>query len=912
MSISRRSFLRTIVITAGTLSVAGPLTLRATTIRSTQQRFFPQSVASGDPKPDSIVLWTRLADERFELGQEHLPLRLQVSTTEPFDDLLLDVEIDALAVNDGCVRVKVTGLTPRTYYFYRFVAFAPLDDEPVVGRPGRTRTAPATDDPVPVRFALVSCQDYVGKYYNAYLPLLEPGYDDLDFLLHVGDFIYETTGDPSFQGDGGERNPVFDDEEGAIKFRDAAGEVSFMAARSLSNYRQLYQTYRSDELLQEVLEKFALVHIWDDHEFTDDSWRDHSAYFGGLGTLPDGQSIGQGDGSENIEEQDLQRRLNAEQAFLEYLPIDDEDLILPSTQVSATPEVRDILDKDEDKLYPGFRFFRELRFGKLCNLILTDYRTYRPNHPVDEDAFPGRLLYGEEVILAKYDELFGTDGSERFANDRRLFKTLAPGLGPVLVDLNNGNPSGLREYMAWADLTGEQQDALRTQLAADYEASGFAPAAASDKTWAVLVDDLDVEYLNGLIDAFNRRPGRKVPRIPVNAERQGREPLHPYGLTNYCLHKIGLLGDLGARYVINPEWYELWRALRNDETGGYPPEEDAYGEETLATGQETWLKESIASSDATWNILANSVSSSSIIIDLENEELLPPDGSLPDSGLRGENRRIEMLRKVLVLLVKLLGLGTRFYISSDQWDGMPNKRYELHSLYREKGNLVLVSGDIHSSWINDFSTAEQGHLFEFTGPSISSATFSGFLYGLTDTSDTSLTRQTRPAAPLAGFVRALRQALASHRLRFDLDRLADTADPETRAKLELLLKDTFVGGPSAGDAKARGLSGLVEQLIAALDRYFFAFNHESPYLKTSEGISKIKSELIGIDSGSNGLVVIDVGADSVLATYHLVNPLDIAQSYYAPLERPSFLSKVQTRQFQIKDGGLSEVWLSNG
>jgi alkaline phosphatase D len=908
MSITRRGFLKTVIVTAGTLSVATPLALRTSSTRAVPADYFPHSVASGDPKPNSVVLWTRLQDERFEGGRESLPLRLQVSASESFDAPIVDVEIEALGANDGCVRVKVTGLAPRTHYFYRFVAFTPVGNESVIGRQGRTRTAPDPDDPVRVRFALASCQDYIGKYYNAYLPLLEPEYDDLDFLLHVGDFIYETTGDPSFQGDGGERNLIFDDEDGAIKFFDESGAVAYMAARSLSNYRQLYQTYRSDEVLQEVLERFPLVPLWDDHEFTDDSWRDHSTYFGGLGTLPHGDSIEQGNGSENIEEQDLERRRNAEQAFLEYLPIDDEDLMLSLAPAGSALEVRDILDKGEDRLYPYFRFFRELRFGRLCNLVLTDYRSYRSNHPVDEDAFPGTLLYGEDIIRTKYDEIFGEQGAERFEGNRRLFKESTPPLVAVLVDLNTGNPSGLREYVAWADLSDKQRDPLRTQLATYYEASGFAPEAALDKSWAVLEGDLDVEYLNSIIDAYNQGPGTKVPTIPLNIQKPAGEVLNPYGLTNYCLYKIGLLGAMGARYALNPEWYELWRALRADETGDRPPEEDAYGEDAQGTGQETWLQGVIAGSDATWNILASSVSSSSIIIDLENEELLPPDGSLPDSGPGGVNRQLEMLRKLLVLLMKLLGLGTRFYVSCDQWDGLPNKRYELHSLYREKGNLILVSGDIHSSWINDFSTAAEGNLFEFTGTSISSATFSGVLYGLLDARAASPACQARPAAPFAGFLRALRQALSSSPSTLDPNRLRGTLDPDTDAELKFLFENAFGASLDTGIPKAEGLSGLIEQLVAVLDLYFFDFTHESLYLKTEEDRSKVKSELVGIDSGSNGLVVIDVDQDSVLATYLLVAPSDVERSYYDPIDRGTFLAeKVQTRRFRVNDGSLEEV-----
>lgn len=909
MKITRRTFLKTVVVSAGTLAAAGPLALGTANAGGTQRRYFPFSVASGDPKPDSVVLWTHLADDRLLEGTPSLPLRLQVATSEAFDDLVVDVVVDAFAANDGCVRVKVTGLTPRTYYYYRFLARTPGFRE-VVSRHGRTRTAPASNDPVPVRFALASCQDYIGKYYNAYLPLLTTEYDDLDFLLHVGDFIYETTGDPDFQGGGDQRNLTFEDEAGAIAFRDEQGRVSYLAARSLSNYRDLHRTYRSDPVLQEILEKFPLVHIWDDHEFTDDSWQDHSTYFGGRGTLPDNGSIKEGDGSQNPLELETERRLNAEQAFLEYIPIDDEDLTLPpGAASSAIAEVRDILDKGADKLFPDFRFFRTLRFGQILNLILTDYRSYRPNHPMDEDAFPGSVRYGEDAIRAKYDEAFGDEGATRFKNDRRLFKKLDPLLGPVVVDLENGNPSGFREYIAWTALSRQQRLALRDQLAVDYEAGGFSPDAASDKAAEVLAGDLDIEYLNGILDAYNRRMGTGVPGVPRNIELpRGAQP-NPYGLSNYGLHKILLLGDIGARYALNPEWHDLWRALRADEVGGRPPEEDAYGQDGFGTEQETWLAAALEASETTWNIVASSVSSSAIIIDLENEELLPPDGSLPDSGIGEVNWQVETLRRLLALVVKILGLGTRFYVTCDQWDGMPNTRYMLHRLYREKGNVILVSGDIHSSWINDFSTNE-GKLFEFTGTSISSATFSGVLSGLLP--GQAAATPERPAGPALGLARALRQAIEAGALTLDPRQLEAAVDPATLAELEGLAAQAFGAelGTASGTAGAdtSALSDLFERLLALLDLYFFDFTHESPYLIDADGESKIKSDLVGIDSGSNGVVVIDVAADSVRATYLLVDPADVAQSYYGRSERNNFLlAKVKRRYFEVKNGSLVEL-----
>ncbi|HLM52583.1 MAG TPA: PhoD-like phosphatase N-terminal domain-containing protein, partial [Pseudoxanthomonas sp.] len=115
---------------------------------------FPQSVASGDPRPDRVLLWTRLAGGPT-------PLRLQVSTDEGFGRVDVDRLLQAPADSDGCVRVRVTGLAPGTTYFYRFVA----DDGNARSSPtGRTRTAPAPDAAAPLRFAFLRCQDYGGRW----------------------------------------------------------------------------------------------------------------------------------------------------------------------------------------------------------------------------------------------------------------------------------------------------------------------------------------------------------------------------------------------------------------------------------------------------------------------------------------------------------------------------------------------------------------------------------------------------------------------------------------------------------------------------------------------------------------------------------------------------------------------------
>ena len=229
--------------------------------------YFPQSVVSGDPRQDSVIVWTRLEDPDLAADAD-AEVKLELASDAEFTTLVeLDGETGTLApakaMYDRCVKVKVRGLEPATTYYYRFIHSR--DDGRFVSPVGRTRTAPAADADAKLRFAVVSCQDFNGRYYNGYARMAA---EELDFFVHLGDYIYETTGDPSFQKTGG-RVATFTDKAGAIAF-NAGTDKEYFAAQSLSNYRELYRTYRSDLALRKIHETVPMIATWDDHEFTDD------------------------------------------------------------------------------------------------------------------------------------------------------------------------------------------------------------------------------------------------------------------------------------------------------------------------------------------------------------------------------------------------------------------------------------------------------------------------------------------------------------------------------------------------------------------------------------------------------------------------------------------------------------------
>ena len=450
---SRRKFLKTVVISAGAAGATGlagcggesrnlEQTIIEVTGTDTDGNLFPQSVASGDPRQSSIVLWTRL-----DAGFSALTVTVQVATDEDFSNIVAQADLTAEFSNDHCVKVKVTDLQNYTRYYYRFIYNS------TASKTGRFRTAPKSTDDRDVKFAFVSCQDYTNGYYNTLLKFLEEDNDDLDFIVHLGDYIYETTGDATFQGSVPGRTVNFTNTSGAIDITPSNDADSSLAAATLSQYRDIYKTYRSDEILQQVHEKFPFVIIWDDHEFSDDAWQDVGTYFDGL-----------------QDEQNTSRKRNAEKAFFEFQPID----IKPGNGGIASEGQ---FSEDLDDLYPSV-LYRSLRYGRRLNLVMTDYRTYRPDHLIPEDAFPGTVVVGQLQVGQTLYALPNATGAA-FKNG-------------VDIGLLGGN-----EIADITNPTAGEQTALNTAVGAQV-ASGALPLLAY-----VDITTVTEPTLQAFITAFN-------------------------------------------------------------------------------------------------------------------------------------------------------------------------------------------------------------------------------------------------------------------------------------------------------------------------------------------------------------------------------------------------------------------------
>src|SRR6185295_455012 len=191
--VGRREFMAGAAAMGATLAWGGPRSWRSRERWVERRDLFAEGVASGDPGPDSVLLWTRFSAGG---GEKAVPLTVEVAEDAAFEHLVATAETRALLEADHTCRVLVGGLKPARVYWYRFT-----DAQGRGGRIGRTRTAPADDDPKAVRFAFVSCQNVCEGAQNAFRRMIfederAAPEEQLAFVLHLGDFVYEVVDYP--------------------------------------------------------------------------------------------------------------------------------------------------------------------------------------------------------------------------------------------------------------------------------------------------------------------------------------------------------------------------------------------------------------------------------------------------------------------------------------------------------------------------------------------------------------------------------------------------------------------------------------------------------------------------------------------------------------------------------------------
>ncbi len=331
---------------------------------------FLHGVASGDPLPDGILLWTRVTPTPDAVpGSGRGPaveVGWEVAEDESFGRVVARGTATASAAGDHTVKADVRGLRPATTYWFRFGVGE------VRSPAARTRTAPARDAATAgIRFGVVSCANWESGWFAAYRHLAARR--DLDAVLHLGDYIYEY------------KSGEYPAAKYVVRPHEPAHEIV-----TLADYRTRHGRYKTDADLQALHHAHPIVAIWDDHEFANDAWS------GGAENHTPGA---EGDWS--------QRMAAAKQAYFEWMPV------RPSVEGTT---------------------YRKLRFGKLADLHLLDLRSFRSQQvkagsgKVDD---PERTLTGRAQLDWLKAGLASSDTTWRLVGNPVMMAPVAFGALPA-------------------------------------------------------------------------------------------------------------------------------------------------------------------------------------------------------------------------------------------------------------------------------------------------------------------------------------------------------------------------------------------------------------------------------------------------------------------------------------------------
>lgn len=277
---------------------------------------FTLGVASGDPLPTGVVLWTRLATDPLRadgtggMPPHRFPVRWEIAPDETFSRVIDRGTYVTSPELGHSVHVEVDGLQPGREYFYRFHA------GDATSAVGRTKTAPAAGSLAPLRFAFASCSMFEHGYFTAYRHLAR---ENPDLIVHLGDYIYE---------------------HAANQYRSPSGNVRQFSnghIYTLADYRIRHAQYKTDTDLQAAHAAAPWIVTWDDHE-VDNNWADEFPE-------ADGQT----------REAFLERRVAALRAYWENMPL----------RRSSMPSGLDL------------QLYRRLEWGSLASFHVLDTRQYR-------------------------------------------------------------------------------------------------------------------------------------------------------------------------------------------------------------------------------------------------------------------------------------------------------------------------------------------------------------------------------------------------------------------------------------------------------------------------------------------------------------------------------------------------------
>ncbi|NJP75944.1 alkaline phosphatase D family protein [Streptomyces sp. AA8] len=365
--ISRRT---AVTAVAGAATVALLPLAAAAPAHAADPPVFLHGVASGDPLPDGVLLWTRVTPSPDAVPGSgrgaDVEVAWEVAEDEAFGKVVARGTVTATAASDHTVKADVRGLRPATGYWFRFTAGGAHSPA------ARTRTAPAAGAAVAgIRFGVVSCANWESGHFAAYRHLADRR--DLDAVLHLGDYIYEYA------------SGIYPPAKQVVRPHAPAHEIV-----TLADYRTRHGRYKTDPDLQALHRTHPFVAIWDDHEFANDTWT------GGAENHTPG-----------AEGEWAARMAAAKQAYFEWMPV------RPSTEGTT---------------------YRRLRFGNLADLHLLDLRSFRSqqvkpgNGKVDD---PERTITGRAQLDWLKAGLASSDTTWRLVGNPVMISPFAFGALPA-------------------------------------------------------------------------------------------------------------------------------------------------------------------------------------------------------------------------------------------------------------------------------------------------------------------------------------------------------------------------------------------------------------------------------------------------------------------------------------------------
>jgi alkaline phosphatase D len=364
----RREFLRSASLFGAALAFGLGEAHSSTREWRERRDLFPEGVASGDPHPDSVLLWTRRPPLNGDVATR---LVVEVAEDEQFKRVVATATAGLTAASDWTCRVLAAGLKPARVYWYRFT-----DEQGNGSRVGRTLTAPSDKDPRPVRFAFVSCQDANTGAQNAYRRMIyederAPERDRLGFVLHLGDFIYEMVWYPEDRPQGYYDRKIYE----IVRYPNGEKISDFHVPTTVEDYRAVYRAYLHDPEIQDARARWPFICMWDNHEY---SWQGYQGLQVFGGKVRPAQT----------------RKVAANQAWWEFQPARVKKPSGPSLKTFDPPQVADTpitvydaqgLGQEKNNLaaIASLQAYRATKWGANVDLFITDQRTYRSPDATD-------------------------------------------------------------------------------------------------------------------------------------------------------------------------------------------------------------------------------------------------------------------------------------------------------------------------------------------------------------------------------------------------------------------------------------------------------------------------------------------------------------------------------------------------